>query len=174
MPPSVRSGTPSEYDPAWARTVNWFKFFPQARSSVRMGLEFVDYKNLLFQRGPEQVLLLAQAGSAHLLTDLPCSARVTRKAITWFLVRTAMFHHLRIKIWYAAAPSPGTTTYQKFLWIAISNRQSYQKVNPRSRLYCLTTQNFPEYSPPIYATLTPKPTTWSPDNKPQVGPVLPV
>ena len=26
------------------------------------------------------------------------------------------------------APFPGTTTYQNFLWIAISNRQSYQKV----------------------------------------------
>ena len=56
------------------------------------------------------------------------SAGVTRKAITWFLVRTAMFHHLRIKIWYAAAPIPGTTTYQKFLWIAIPNGRSYQKV----------------------------------------------
>ena len=39
-----------------------------------------------------------------------------------------MFHHLRIKIWYAAAPFPGTTTYQKFLWIAIPNGRSYQKV----------------------------------------------
>ena len=49
-----------------------------------------------------------------------------------------------------------------------------QYVNPRSRLYCLTIQDFPEYSLPIYTTLTPKPTTWSPDKKPPVGPVLPV
>ncbi|MFQ7140220.1 hypothetical protein, partial [Evtepia sp.] len=50
----------------------------------------------------------------------------------------------------------------------------YQSVNSRSRLYCLTIQDFPAHSQPIYTTLTPKSTTWSPDNKSQVGPVLPV
>ena len=50
----------------------------------------------------------------------------------------------------------------------------YQKVNPRSHLYGLAIQDFPAHSQPIYTTLTPKSTTWSPDNKSQVGPVLPV
>ena len=50
----------------------------------------------------------------------------------------------------------------------------YQSVNSRSRLYCLTIQDFPAHSQPIYTTLTPKSTTWSPDNKSQVAPVLPV
>ena len=39
------------------------------------GLEFVDHKNRLLQRGPEQVLLLAQAGLAHLLPELLCLCR---------------------------------------------------------------------------------------------------
>ena len=52
--------------------------------------------------------------------------------------------------------------------------KSYQKVNPRSHLYGLAIQDFPAHSQPIYTTLTPKSTTWSPDNKSQVGPVLPV
>ncbi len=49
-----------------------------------------------------------------------------------------------------------------------------QIVNPRSHLYGLAIQDFPAHSQPIYTTLTPKSTTWSPDNKSQVGPVLPV
>lgn len=50
----------------------------------------------------------------------------------------------------------------------------FQNVNPRSHLYGLAIQDFPAHSQPIYTTLTPKSTTWSPDNKSQVGPVLPV
>ena len=52
--------------------------------------------------------------------------------------------------------------------------KGFQEVNPRSHLYGLAIQDFPAHSQPIYTTLTPKSTTWSPDNKSQVGPVLPV
>ena len=38
-----------------------------------------------------------------------------------------MFPHLRIKIWYAAAPFR-ERQHTRILWIAILNRQSYQKV----------------------------------------------
>jgi len=53
-------------------------------------------------------------------------------------------------------------------------RPMLSDVNPRSHLYGLAIQDFPAHSQPIYTTLTPKSTTWSPDNKSQVGPVLPV
>lgn len=58
--------------------------------------------------------------------------------------------------------------------LVLTARDKLQKVNPRSHLYGLAIQDFPAHSQPIYTTLTPKSTTWSPDNKSQVGPVLPV
>lgn len=62
-----------------------------------------------------------------------------------------MFSHLRIKIWYAAAPFPGTTTYQNFLWIAILNRQSYQKVI-----------NWPRRAEKVGAGFRPQKGVWQP------------
>ena len=112
----------------WARTVSWFRFLPQARSSVRMGLSSWITRIDCSSAARSRYSCWLRPDWRTFSRSFFASARVTRKAITWFLVRTAMFHHLRIKIWYAAAPSPGTTTYQNFLWIAISNRQSYQKV----------------------------------------------
>ena len=100
----------------------------QARSSARMGLSSWITRIGCFSEAWSRYSCWLRPDRRTLSRIFFPSAGVTRKAITWFLVRTAMFHHLRIKIWYAAAPFPGTTTYQKFLWIAIPNGRSYQKV----------------------------------------------
>ena len=110
------------------------------------------------------------AGLAHFLPDLLCLCRSDPEGDHLGSGSDCHVSSPPHKIfWYAAAPFPGTTTYQKFLWIAIPNGRSYQKVKPRSLFYCLTIQNIPEHSPPIYTILTPKPTTWSPDKSPRSG-----
>ena len=114
--------------PVWARTVSWFRFLPQVHSSARMGLSSWITRIGCFSEAWSRYSCWLRPDRRTFSRIFFTSAGVTRKAITWFLVRTAMFHHLRIKIWYAAAPIPGTTTYQKFLWIAIPNGRSYQKV----------------------------------------------
>ncbi len=72
---------------------------------------------------------------------------------------------------YRKSPTTGTLSLeyidQRYIWGIPCAENFYQIVKPRSLFYCLTIQNIPEHSPPIYTILTPKPTTWSPDKSPR-------
>ena len=96
------------------------------------------------------------------LTVLPAQAQIVVPAVLAPLDWDLIVHHVLIP------PYQQHTIPQK-QEIARVTANYYQKIKPRSLFYCLTIQNIPEHSPPIYTILTPKPTTWSPDKSPRSG-----